>query len=271
MPSGRLRQFIEAKQHELPQLKRRFSPSWREELLSLIPAAPSFLDAITPTSSQHVCLIGEIKPSSPSAGYLSCPQMVLDTALPHYNQFVQALSVLTEPQFFGGSPELFQQVGQRSPLPRLWKDFVIDPFQLQLARACGASAVLLIVKALKGSQLNELHQAALEQELLPVVEAQSKEEIERAVVLGAQAVLINNRDLETLDVDLATTERLAPLLPETTLCISASGLSAPTDLQRLAPYCQSFLIGTSLMKTSLDGLAVKLQELTQALSGAVYD
>lgn len=268
MPS-RLDDFLNAKEQELPELEARY-PRWQLELMLLQASnyEPHFWMHALKASLPTINLIGEIKPASPSQGTLQTDSQSLEAILSIYNEHVNAVSVLTEPQYFQGSPELFQQLRQQTSLPMLWKDFIISPYQLLLAKALGANAALLIVKALDFTDLKKLYEQSLQYAITPVVEIQAESELELALRLQPSVILINNRDLNTLHTDLTCTEQLAPFVPKNTLCISASGIKTTQDIQRLSPYANTFLVGTSLMEKSLDSLAEQLNQLKTASSFA---
>jgi indole-3-glycerol phosphate synthase len=159
------------------------------------------------------------------------------------------LSVLTDGPYFGG--ELGHLVAARGSvcLPVLRKDFILDPFQVVEARAAGADAVLLIMAALDTAQAEELEAAAHGLGLDVLVEVHGEAELERALRLRTPLIGINNRDLWSLTVDLATTERLAPLMPADRLPVCESGITSPDDLARMGDTgVRCFLVGESLMR-----------------------
>jgi indole-3-glycerol phosphate synthase len=216
--------------------------------------------AIRQATPKPACIL-EIKPASPSAGVL---QETLDLAsiLPIYAQYGVAISVLTDAHYFGGSLALLQSVRNQVTLPTLCKDFIIDPYQVYEARQAGAQAVLLIVKALSDAQLTELNALVLTLNMTPLIEVQDAEEVKRALKINPSILLINNRNLQSLKMDLSTTERLSPLIPEDILKIAASGIQDKADILRLQPHCDGFLIGSTLMRQPTpEALAKKLQEL----------
>jgi indole-3-glycerol phosphate synthase len=208
-------------------------------------------------------LILEIKPSSPSAGVLAS-LLDLPALLEVYQRYGLAISVLTDETYFGGSLDLLRQVRQNVSVPVLRKDFIFDPYQVAEARLVGADAVLLIVKALSDSQLGELSENIRQWGMTPLIEIQDETELERAMAVQPSILLINNRNLQTLAMDLDTTSRLAPLIPQGVIRVSASGIESRADLERLKPFCDGFLIGSLLMRQpSPAHLEKTLQELTQ--------
>jgi len=204
-------------------------------------------------------LILEIKPASPSSGIMQ-PVVNLEKLLNIYNQYASAISVLTDEKYFQGSVKLLTDVLQQTPHPVLCKDFILDPYQIDEARQAGAHAILLIVKILKDHELADLFQHAEKLGMTAMVEVQNEAELSRALSLHPRCILINNRNLETFEINFDTTRQLAPLIPKDIIIISASGIEKRDDIRQLLPYASCFLIGSALMKAP--DLEKKLQELT---------
>lgn len=221
---------------------------------------PGRLESAFKTSSPTPKLMLEIKPASPSGGVL-VSDLNLEAMLSAYNQFGVAISVLTDERYFGGSFERLQAVTAQTHLPVLCKDFILDPVQVLQARCAGAAAVLLIVKCLDDETLQSLTQDIRELGMTPLIEVQNPEEVRRALRVDPTILLINNRNLETLEIDLETTVRLASLIPPDVLKVSASGLQNRLDLERFQPFCDGFLVGSALMKEAPENLSHKLREL----------
>lgn len=193
-------------------------------------------------------VIAEIKPKSPSAGDLrNCDD--IESIIEIYSRHAAGISVLTDEKYFGGSLALLEQVVRTSSAPVLCKEFVIDEIQIHEARRAGAEAVLLIVKILDQKNLLKLIAEVERLGMTPVVEVQTKTEVERALEAEASVMLINNRNLQTFEIDLDTTKVLAPTIPNGVLVISASGIETRADIDRLLPYTNKFLIGSSLMRS----------------------
>jgi indole-3-glycerol phosphate synthase len=158
-----------------------------------------------------------------------------------------AISVLTEPNHFHGSVDDLKAVVEDLDLPVVKKDFHIDPIQLVEARAHGATAALLIVRALGPGALESMMDAARALGLETIVEIRTEEELKRALDAGAEIVGINNRDLETLVIDPATCERLLPLIPRAVTAIAESGMSTVAAVQRAASFgADAVLVGSSV-------------------------
>ncbi len=246
---GSLAEIVQNKKIELSErMKKRTLASFSS---SMQDANHEFADALLQPGVNLIC---ELKPKSPSAGVLR-GSVNVDEIISSYNRFAKAISVLTDQKYFGGSLELLAEVNGKSLLPTLCKDFVLDPYQCFEAREAGAKAVLLIVKILSDDLLRMLHDCIESLGMDAVVEVQTAEEVERALRVNPRIILINNRDLGTFQMDLGTTERLAELIPAGTILISASGILAKSDLERLLPFCSNFLIGSALMKSdNMDAL-----------------
>ncbi|HEY9718261.1 MAG TPA: indole-3-glycerol phosphate synthase TrpC, partial [Trichormus sp.] len=223
MPNSRLDEIVENKRLEVAARKKLRSTNDLEK--DAVRAGGRFLQSLQSGDQNTPRLITEIKPKSPSAGVLK-EHLSLDSVLESYNKHAAAISVLTDQKYFGGSLSLLHEVSARSSVPTLCKDFIIDRHQCFEARINGAEAVLLIVKILAAQQLQELHAAIRQLGMIPVVEVQTETELEAATALNPQVILINNRNLTTFEVDLATTEMLAPHVPPSALAVSASGIES---------------------------------------------
>jgi indole-3-glycerol phosphate synthase/phosphoribosylanthranilate isomerase len=200
--------------------------------------------------------IMEVKRVSPSQGSLRTD--VDPAAIARaYRGAADAISVLTDTPYFGGSLADLEAVRAVFEGPILAKDFVIDLRQVAEARIAGADAVLVILSVLDDAEAAAVMGEARRFGMGVLVEAHDAGEVRRAVALGAEIVGINNRDLKTLTIDLATTERLAGLVPADTLLVSESGIESRADVERLAPFADAFLVGSSLMRAADPGLAAR--------------
>lgn len=217
---------------------------------------------ITANSSKSINIIAEVKPKSPSAGVLrASDELDIGAVVEAYSKYATAISVLTDEKYFGGSLSLLKQISERTSLPTLCKDFIVDPFQIHEARLCGAEAVLLIVKILTDEELVLLQGQIQSLGMKALVEIQNEVELSRALAASPEILLINNRNLDTFETDLATTERLALQIPETLPVVSASGIANASDISRLLPYTRRFLIGSSIMRSS--NVEEKLRQLCE--------
>jgi indole-3-glycerol phosphate synthase len=205
-----------------------------------------------------VGLIAECKKASPSKGLLVPHYNPVEIARTYVQSGASAVSVLTDSRHFQGSLEDLRDVtealaGLRSPLlkqrvPVLRKDFIFHPYQVYEARAAGADALLLIVAVLSDAELRELLALVQELKMEALVEVHDEKELARALALPVQVVGINNRNLQTFDVDLQTTERLRPLVPAGIRVVSESGIRTPEDVARVAAAgVDGVLVGESLV------------------------
>ena len=194
-------------------------------------------------------LIAEFKRRSPSAGELRAEAGVAEMVLAYERGGAAALSILTEERQFGGSLHDLRAAREASDLPILRKDFTVDRYQLYEAAANGADAVLLIVAALDDTSLAALYQEARELDLDCLVEVHGEADLERALAIGADVLGINNRDLESLSVDLEMTVGLLPDVPAGKAVVSESGYAHREQLDELERIgVDAVLIGESLMR-----------------------
>lgn len=194
-----------------------------------------------------VQIIAEVKRRSPSRGEINAHLVPASRARTYADAGAAAISVLTEPAHFGGSEKDLIDVRAAVSVPVLRKDFVIDEIQIIEARAWGASALLLIARALAPAQLEQLASVAREWSLEPLVEIRSERELEAAMRAGARVLGINSRDLETLEVDATVVERLLPHVPSDTIAVAESGMTSRADVERAARAgADAVLIGSAL-------------------------
>lgn len=198
--------------------------------------------------TRKLSIIAEVKRSSPSSPNLFPNLNLVDFARKYRSAGAAAISVLTEEDHFGGNLEDLDSVSREVRLPVLRKDFTIDPYQIYEARAFGASAVLLIVRALSDAQLKAMIRLAKKIRLAALVEAHDEYELERALSAGAEIVGINNRNLSTLKTDLAVSLRLLPLIPKKCVAVAESGYANAADLAPLRDLADAALIGTAFLK-----------------------
>jgi indole-3-glycerol phosphate synthase len=223
--------------------------------------APAPRDFAGSLHQRGIALIAECKERSPSAGILQTPYDPIAIAARYAANGAAAISVLTEPEFFGGSLLHLKEVRARVELPVLCKDFIIDPIQVRTARAAGADAILLIVSVLADDQLGSLHDLARELGMAALVEVHNKKELQRALRLPEALIGINNRDLTTMTTDRGTTARLRPLIPSDRIVVSESGISTKADVAQLKELgVQAVLVGEALLRAR--DLEAKVRELS---------
>jgi len=196
-------------------------------------------------------LIAEVKRASPSRGLLVENFDPLRMARTYQQNGAAAISVLTDEHFFQGHLDTLRAIREKVALPLLRKDFVFDSYQLYEARGARADAVLLIVAMLSDEELHTLHRLARELGMTALVEVHDEAELRRALALRPRLIGINNRDLHTFSVDLATTERLRPFVPPDVTLVAESGVHTAADVERLAHIgTDAILVGESLITAS---------------------
>ncbi len=210
-------------------------------------AAPEPRPFARALAGRDVGVIAEVKRRSPSAGAIREDLDPVAHARAYTQGGAVAISVLTDELHFGGSLEDLARVASAVPVPVLRKDFILDELQLYEARAAGASAVLLIVRALSSDGLRALARAARDQRLGVLVEVHSAGELDQALGVDPTAVGVNSRDLATFTVDLAAAERLVALVPGAVPVIAESGIATRADVERMASAgADLVLVGTSV-------------------------
>jgi indole-3-glycerol phosphate synthase len=205
-----------------------------------------------------VSIIAEVKRSSPSKGVIKAGIDVENQAQAYAAGGAAAISILTEPTRFGGSNEDLVLARARVELPLLRKDFHVDPLQILEAKALGASAALVIARAVNPERMSELLSAGRDVGLEILVEIRNEAELDLALTLGARLIGVNNRNLETLEIDPETSLRLLPLIPRDVVAIAESGIRAAMDVERLgAAGADAVLVGTALSASSNPEAAVR--------------
>ena len=243
-PTGTLGELVAAARDRAASLRPRQAEL--ADAARAAPAAPSFSAALR---RADVGVVAEVKRRSPSLGVINAGLQAADQAAAFVAGGAAAVSILTEPMRFGGSPEDLSAARARVAVPLLRKDFLVDALQLIEARALGASAVLLIVRALDLEGLRDLIDAATALGLEQLVEVHSETELEMALVAGARIVGVNNRNLETLQVAPTTATRIIPEVPADLLALAESGITDRADVIRAADSgADAVLIGSALSR-----------------------
>src|ERR1700738_4286354 len=222
-----LERILESRRAAIAELKASGVAAGLPESIKAAPAPRDLRQALR---RRGVALIAECKERSPSGGLLQRPYDPVRLAQRYATNGAAAISVLTEPEFFGGTLDHLQAVRAAVDVPVLCKDFIIDPIQLLAARAVGADAVLLIVGVLDDGALRDLQALATRLSMQAVVEVHSEEEVDRALRAEASIIGINNRDLTTMKTDRETTIRLRPLIPAGRVVISESGIAGRAEV-----------------------------------------
>lgn len=241
--------------------KRRSLESLQNGVDELEDQPRGFLRALrTAYDSGWTAVIAEVKKGSPSKGVIRENFNPLDIAETYQEHGATCLSVLTDEHFFMGHLSYLGKIREVVNLPLLRKDFICDPYQIYEARVAGADAILLIAAMLDAGQLTEFYALAQELHLDVLLEVHDEAELEMALATDCELIGINNRNLQTFATDLATTERLLPMIPDGHFVVAESGISTRADVLRLRQAgANGFLVGESLMRE--DDIGAKLREL----------
>lgn len=252
-----LERIVEATRQRVVEEKERRP---LEDLRRCVVEAGTVRDFRAALEGPEVSLIAEVKRASPSRGDLRAELDAVSLVRSYSQAGAAAISVLTEPSFFKGGFVDLVQARKAIDLPILCKDFVIDPYQIYQARSSGSDCVLLIVAALSRADLEALLGLARQLGMSALVEVHDEQEMESAVIVGANLVGINNRNLSDFSVDLGTTSRLAPLAPANVTLVSESGIKSHADIQALQEIGVKGVLVGEMLVTSPDPGA-KIREL----------
>ncbi len=255
----RLQQILEVKRAEVAKLLPRLAHLREAALLrndfrgfaAVLDQGPSTLG-----------VIAEVKKASPSAGIIAKDFDPVAIAQAYEAAGAHCISVLTDEQFFQGHLSYLTRIRAAIGLPCLRKDFIIHEVQIFEASVAGADCILLIVAALEQRELEHLFQSAADFQMDVLVEVHTREELDRALDLGAKLIGVNNRNLHTFAVNVATTEELSEDVPEDVLLVSESGLKTRADTQRvLDSGANAILVGESLIRAGIAGISEQMKEL----------
>jgi indole-3-glycerol phosphate synthase len=256
-PSGTLGTILAETRRRVDSLRGRSAELGR--LAGALRPPPVFRDALT---RDDVAVIAEIKRRSPSKGAINERIDAGEQARAYEKGGAAAISVLTEPAHFGGSVNDLDTVRSATSIPLLKKDFHVDTVQLLEARAHGASAVLLIARALPPADLARLLRDAERLLLDALVEVRTEDELKSALDAGATLIGVNNRNLETLEMDDAASEKLLPLIPRSAVAVFESGVRSRDDVARASRWgADAVLVGSTLSS------APEPREAVRSLSG----
>lgn len=251
--ADKLTEIMAWKRREIAPLLRPVAESELAKLNARLPRPPSFLGALR-RADGRLAIIAEIKRRSPSAGDIKAGASSLEQAQRYQAAGADALSILTDEKYFGGTIDDLRGVtayfrGTPPVVPCLRKDFMVHPMQVLQAREAGASAILIIVRALTDDEIAALARAAAAAGLDALFEIHTEPEIERAVRHGARIIGVNNRDLAIFQTDLALSERLIPKFPRDVVAVSESGITRGADAARVrAAGAHAVLVGEALMR-----------------------
>ncbi len=255
-----LTQIIARTRLDLAVEQQRLPEAHLRDLALALAVPHNFRAALGPMADGRPRVIAELKRASPSKGLIRRDFGVVSLAAELEEHGAAALSVLTEPRWFQGSPEYLRAVAANAAIPVLRKDFIIDPYQLWEARAWGASAILLIAAALTAAEFASLHALAEQLQLAVLAEVHDHEELKRVLEAGATIVGVNSRDLRSFQTSLEAAAELLAEIPAACLAVAESGLRTGADLATLGNAgADAFLIGETLMRATHPG--VKLDEL----------
>ncbi|MCI9546091.1 MAG: indole-3-glycerol phosphate synthase TrpC [Lachnospiraceae bacterium] len=200
--------------------------------------------------SEGISFICEVKKASPSKGLIAPDFPYLDIAREYERVGAGAISVLTEPEFFQGSPEYLKEIRQEVEIPLLRKDFIVDAYQIYQAKVLGADAALLICAILDGAALREYIELCDHLGLSALVEAHDEREMEQALLAGARIIGVNNRNLKDFTVDIGNSVRLRRLAPDEVAFVAESGIQTRQDVESLEEASvNAVLIGETLMRS----------------------
>jgi indole-3-glycerol phosphate synthase len=240
--------IVEKKKVRLAAAKQAVSPKQMEERGRAAMSRPviSFYEAL---KKPGLSIIGEFKQASPSLGNIDS-KIDLEERIAQYNEAVDAISCLTEEDYFHGNTDYFQYIRGISRLPMLRKDFIFDEYQIYEARAIGADAILLIVAILSPERLKELYDLATDLGMDVLVETHDEAEMQVAINAGVKIIGINNRNLKDFSITLETAKRLSAMAPADRVLISESGVMGTEDVRYLAGCAgvDGLLIGRAFME-----------------------
>lgn len=256
-----LNTIVEHKRREVAERKQRLSLTEMRRRALAQPPCRGFVQAIEGKCMRgDAAVIAEIKKASPSKGVIRENFIPAEIAVSYQQGGAACLSVLTDSDFFQGSDDHLQQARNAVSLPVLRKDFTLDPYQIYEARALGADCILLIAACLDDRQMRDLFALARELGLDVLLEVHDQQQLERALALPGRLIGINNRNLQTFEVQLQTTLGLLAQIPDDRLVVTESGIHSREDVALMRAHnVNSFLVGEAFMREAQPG--AKLLEL----------
>ena len=256
MPKTILDRIVADKRKEVKSAKRATPLAILKERI----AQQKPLDFTAALRGQGLKLIAEVKKASPSKGVLCNDFRPVETAMAYAKNGAAAISVLTEEKFFQGSLEHLAAIREKVNIPLLRKDFIFDEWQIYESAAYGADAILLITALLEKETLKKFLDLSQSLKLGCLVEVHNEDELFKVLLAGARIIGINNRNLNTFEVDTNTTRRLRMLIPPDTIVVSESGINSKEDIKKMKECkVDAVLVGEALM-TAQD-ISAKIKEL----------
>jgi indole-3-glycerol phosphate synthase len=253
-----LQRIVAVKREEIAAARALCDAAAMRRAAQAQPAARDFVGALrAKIGAGRPAVIAEIKKASPSKGVMREHFVPAEIAVSYAQHGAACLSVLTDRRFFQGSPESLQQARAACALPVLRKDFMVDAYQVDEARAWGADCILLIAACLDDVQMADLEAQALALGMAVLVEVHDGAELDRALRLQTHLLGINNRNLRSFEVTLQTTLDLLPRVPEDRLLVTESGILGCADVQRMRDAgVHAFLVGEAFMRAAEPGVAL---------------
>ena len=254
-----IKEIAAKKKERLVILKQNVTEEALKEKIASLSPTKAFIENIS--KPRVISLIAEIKKATPEEGVIRENFSPAEIAAIYQEAGVAAISVLTEEDYFQGSPEHLSLVRQAVALPILRKDFILEPYQVYESRVIGADAILLIADLLTKDALTELINLATTLGMVSLVEVHTEKELKKILTLKLPfAIGINNRDLHTLEVDFKTTERLFPLIPKDRIVVVESGIKSSQDVLFLKILgVNAVLVGRAFMQA--EDIRRKIEEL----------
>jgi len=256
MAGSFLKKVVKEKKAELERVKKRVPFESLLQTMLTLPPVRNFREALF--AAQRMGVIAEIKKKAPGSSSWK-PRIQLEKLVAAYERGgALAMSAVTEPKYFGGDLALLGEIKKHSAVPVLRKDFIVDAYQIYESRAARADAVLLIAESLPDSDLAKFVEVTNSLGMTPVVEIHTAPDLKRAVRAGADVILINNRDLNTLKVNMQTVERLSKLVPRDNMVIAASGYQDPDKITAISSErVRAVLVGKALIDHKTPDLFIR--------------
>jgi len=254
-----LERILTVKREEVARGKQQISLTEHQRQAEAAGAPRDFVAAMRgKITAGKAAVIAEIKKASPSRGVIRADFRPAEIAADYAAHGAACLSVLTDRDFFQGSPAYLQEARAACELPVLRKDFIVDPWQVFEARVMGADAILLIAAALSLEEMREFESLAQAFGMAVLVEVHDEPELELALQLNTPLVGINNRNLRTFEVSLQTTLDLLVRIPDDRIVVTESGILAPSDVRRMREHdVHAFLVGEAFMRADEPGAALE--------------